>query len=155
MLTEVKDLLQEVGEVKDAYLVSCFLMNKEWRVDFYSANDHKMLTYFKQNGKLQKQIDEIFQKERKPLQELDLNKVKIHYLQALEKVRVDSSEKSIIILQVIDGVTVWNITILTPEFKIYNLKVNAENGETISEEEENIMNYKKGGPSFEMKSSSS
>jgi hypothetical protein len=50
---------------------------------------------------------------------------------------------------------VWNITILTSEFKVYNLKVNAENGDVISEDEENIMNFKKGGPSFDMKSSSS
>ncbi len=154
MLENVHELLKEIGEVKEAYLVSGFLMNKEWRIDFYSQKDHKMITFFKQNGKLQKQIDDIFQKEQKPIQELHLEKVKIHYLEALEKVTVNA-DKSIIILQVINGVTVWNITILTSEFKIYNLKVNAENGETISEEEENIMNYKKGGPSFDMKSSSS
>ena len=154
MLDDVQALIQEIGKVKGAYLVSCFLMNKEWRIDYYSPKEHKMLTYFKQNGKLQSQKDEIFQKEQKPLQELYLEKVKIHYLEAMDKVSVDA-DKFITILQVIDGITVWNITVLTAEFKIYNLKVNAENGETISEEEENIMNFKKGGPSFTMNNPSS
>ena len=133
MLEDVKDLIKEIGKVPGAYLVSCFFMNKEWRIDYYSVKDHKMITYFQQNGKLQNQKDEIFQKKQKKLEQLKLNKVKIHYLEALEKVTVNS-DKSIIILQVIDGVVVWNITIITPEFKIYNLKVNAENGATISEE---------------------
>ncbi|MDP3728739.1 MAG: hypothetical protein Q8R18_04775 [bacterium] len=149
MLEDVRALIKEIGTVKGAYLVSCFLMNKEWRIDYYSPKEHKMLTYFKQNGKLQHQKDEIFQKKQKKLEKLDLDKVTIHYLQALEKVTVDS-DKSIIILQIIDGVVVWNITILTSEFKVYNLKVNAENGETISEDEENIMNFKTGGPSFKI-----
>lgn len=154
MLDEIHTLVQEIGTVNGAYLVSCFLNNKEWRIDYYSPKEHKILTYFKQNGKLEQMKDEIFQKEEKPLQELHLEKVKIHYLEALDKVTV-SPDKVIIILQVIHGLTVWNITVLTSEFKIYNLKVNAENGETISEEEDNIMNYKKGGPSFTMGNSSS
>lgn len=154
MLEEISELVKEIGRVKGAYLVSCFLNDKQWRIDYYSLKEHKMLTYFKQNGTLEHMKDEIFQKEQKALQELHLEKVKIHYLEALDKVTV-SPDKVIIILQVIDGVTVWNITVLTSEFKIYNLKVNAENGETISEEEDNIMNYKKGGPSFKMNTASS
>jgi len=154
MLDDIQALLKEIGEVKDSYLVSCFLMNKEWRIDYYSVKEHKMITFFKQNGKLHSQKDDIFQKEQKALEELKLEKVKVHYLEALDKVSVDA-DTFITILQVIDHVTVWNITVLTPEFKIYNLKVNAENGETISEEEENIMNFKKGGSNFDMRSSSS
>ncbi len=153
MLEEIHDLVTEIGKVKGAYLVSCFLNDKEWRIDYYFAKEHKILTYFKKDGKLEQMKDEIFQKEQKPLEELHLENVKIHYLEALDKVTV-SPDKVIIILQVIDGVTVWNITVLTSEFKIYNLKVNAKNGETISEEEDNIMNYKKGGPSFKMGSPS-
>ncbi|MSR86035.1 hypothetical protein EXS74_01410 [Candidatus Woesearchaeota archaeon] len=149
MLEDIRELITEIGKVKGAYLVSCFLNNKEWTIDYYSAKEHNILTYSKQNGKLQQKKDEIFQKEQKPLQELHLDKVKISYLEALDKVSVNP-DKVFIILQVIDGVTVWNITVLTSEFKIYNLKVNADNGETISEEEDNIMNYKKGGPSFKI-----
>lgn len=152
MLEDIHALLTEIGTVKDAYLVSCFYMNKEWRIDYYSPKEHKMITFFQQNGKLQSQKDEIFQKKQRKLEELKLEKVKVHYLEALEKVKVES-DKHVIILQVIDDVVVWNITVITPEFKVYNLKVNAENGETISENEENIMNFKKGGPSFKVNES--
>lgn len=149
MLDDVHALIKEIGKVPGAYLVSCFFMNKEWRIDYYSPKEHKMITFFRQNEKLVQQKDDIFQKKQKKLEELHLEKVKIHYLEALGKVSVNA-DKSIIILQVIDGVVVWNITILTPEFKIYNLKINAENGETLSEEEESIMNFKTGGPEFKM-----
>ena len=123
-------------------------MNKEWRIDYYSPKEHKIITFFKQNGKIQSQKDEIFQKEQKPLEELKLEKVKIHYLEAFDKISVNA-DSFITILQVIDHVTVWNITVLTQEFKVYNLKINAENGETMSEEEEDIMNFKKEG--FDLK----
>ena len=148
MLDEVYALMREIGKVKNAYLVSCFLMNKEWRIDYYSPKEHKIITFFKQNGKIQSQKDEIFQKEQKPLEELKLEKVKIHYLEAFDKISVNA-DSFITILQVIDHVTVWNITVLTQEFKVYNLKINAENGETMSEEEEDIMNFKKEG--FDLK----
>jgi len=147
MLEEVHEILAAVGKTPGKYLVSCFLLNGQWRVDFYSAKEHKMYTYFRENGVLRVQKDEIFQKEQGAIVELKLEKVKVPYMQALDKVSVDA-DKFITILQVIGGKVVWNITILTAEFKVYNLKVDAETGETISEEEENIMNFKKGEPNF-------
>ncbi|MBI5797720.1 hypothetical protein HZA98_02325 [Candidatus Woesearchaeota archaeon] len=149
MLEEVYSLLKEIKVHDDSYLVSCFFMNKEWGVDFYLPKEHKICTYFRKDGKLQSITDEIFQKKQKRLEKLDLSKVKISYLEALDRVTVDT-DKAIVILQEVKGVLVWNITILTSEFKIYNLKVNAKNGKTISEEEENIMNFKKGGPEIKM-----
>ena len=52
-------------------------------------------------------------------------------------------DRFIIILQSIKKKAVWNITLLTHEFKVYNLKVDASNGETLEETEESIMNFKK------------
>ncbi len=141
MLEDVKEIVKQVKE-KDRYLVSCFLLENKWRVDFYSPTEHMIYTYFENNGKLEVQKDEIFQKEKKDLEELDLSKVKIHYKEALEKV-TKSADRYIIILQSIKKKAVWNITLLTTEFKVYNLKVNASNGEKLEETEESIMNFKK------------
>ena len=149
MLEEIHSLIEKIGKVPGAYLVSCFLMNDTWRIDYYSPTKHKIITYFIEGGKLEHTIDNIFQKEQKPLEELQLKKIKVSYSHALKKVRADT-DKSIIILQVIEGKIVWNITVLTPEFHVYNLKVDAVTGKTLSEEEENIMNFKKDGPSFTM-----
>ena len=141
MLDDVKEIVKKVKE-KDRYLVSCFLLENKWRVDFYSPKEHVIYTYFDNNGKLEVQKDEIFQKEKKELEELDLSKIKIHYKEALEKV-TKSADHYIIILQTIKKKTVWNITLLTTEFKVYNLKVDASNGEKLEESEESIMNFKK------------
>ncbi len=143
MLEELKKTVKEIGLFKDRYLVSCFMMNNEWRVDYYSPKEHVIYTYFKVDNKLKEQKDEIFQKEKKLLEKLDLEKVKIHYLEALEKVEVES-DKYIIILQVIDNEVVWNVTILTTEFRIYNAKISAETGKKLSEEECNMLDFKKG-----------
>jgi len=141
MLEDVKEIVKQVKE-KDRYLVSCFLLDNQWRVDFYSSKEHVIYTYFDNNGKLEVQKDEIFQKEKHDLEELDLSKVKIHYKEALEKI-TKSGDKFIIILQSIKKKAVWNITLLTHEFKVYNLKVDASNGETLEETEESIMSFKK------------
>ena len=143
MLEELKKTVKEIGLFKDRYLVSCFMMNNEWRVDYYSPKEHVIYTYFKVDNKLKEQKDEIFHKEKKLLEKLDLEKVKIHYLEALEKVEVES-DKYIIILQVIDNEVVWNVTILTTEFRIYNAKISAETGKKLSEEECNMLDFKKG-----------
>lgn len=143
MLEELKKTVKEIGLFKDKYLVSCFMMNNEWRIDYYSPKEHVIYTYFKVDNKLKEQKDEIFQKEKKLLEKLDLEKVKIHYLEALEKVEVES-DKYIIILQVMDNEVVWNVTILTTEFRIYNAKISAETGKKLSEEECNMLDFKKG-----------
>jgi uncharacterized membrane protein YkoI len=94
------------------------------------------------NEKLEVQKDEIFQKEKHEIEILELNKVKIHYKEALEHV-TKSADRAIIILQTINSKPVWNITLLTTEFKVYNLKVDASSGEKLEESEESIMSFKK------------
>ncbi|MBS3072967.1 hypothetical protein J4477_03995 [Candidatus Pacearchaeota archaeon] len=141
MLDEVKEIVKKVKET-DRYLVSCFLLENKWKVDFYSPGEHIIYTYTENNGKLEVQKDEIFQKEKHDLEKLDLEQVKIHYKEALEKI-TKSGDRFIIILQSINKKAVWNITLLTHEFKVYNLKVDASNGETLEETEESILNFKK------------
>ena len=141
MLDDVKEIVKKVKET-DRYLVSCFLLDNKWRVDFYCPKEHVIYTYFDNKGKLEVQKDEIFQKEKHEIEKLDLEKVKIHYKEALDKI-TKSGDKFIIILQSIKNKAVWNITLLTHEFKVYNLKVDAFNGDTLEEIEESIMNFKK------------
>ena len=142
MLNELKKLLKEIGKVEERYLVSCFNQHGEWKIDFYSKEKHKIYTYFKKDGKIEVTEDGIFQKETKALEELDIDKVKVEYEEAVEKVTV-GKEKLITILQVINGKIVWNITALTPTLELYNLKVDAESGEVLSESKENVMNFRK------------
>ncbi len=141
MLDKLKEFLKEIGEVEGKYLVSCFHQNNEWRVDYYSKEKHKIYTYHKKNGEIKVMEDEIFQKESKVLEELKIENVKIGYEEVVEMVKV-GKQKLITILQVVNGKIVWNVTALTPTLELYNLKVDAESGEVLSESKENVMNFR-------------
>lgn len=141
MLDAVKELLNEIGDVKDMYLVSCFFENSTWNIDFYSEAKHKIFTYTKVNGKFVVEEDDIFQVDKTPLEKLDIDKVCVDYDDAVQKISVDK-ERVIAILQVINGTIVWNLTVLTPALELYNLKIDAVTGNVLSEKKENIMNFR-------------
>lgn len=141
MLDTLKTFLKEIGDVKEMYLVSCFLQNGAWQVDFYSEAKHKITTYRKVDGALVAEEDDIFQVEEAPLEKLELENVRVDFEDAVKKVSAER-DKLITILQVIKGKIVWNFTALTPTLHLYNLKVDAVNGDVISEHDENIMNFR-------------
>ncbi len=142
MLAELKKLLKEIRPVKGKYLVSCFYTDGGWRADFYANREHKIYTYTKVKEKMQITKDDIFQKEKKPLERLDIRDVRIPPETAVETAAVEK-DKAIIILQVIDGATVWNVTILTPQFSVVNVKVDAQSGEVLSRNESSLLSFKK------------
>ena len=142
MLDDLKEFLKEIGEVEGRYLVSCFLQDNSWKIDHYDPKEHKIYTYTKVDGKIVINKDDIFQKENKKLEKLDIEKIKIGKLEALDKLSM-SGEKMILILQVLDGKIIWNITVITPEFDIHNTYINAETGEILKESKDNIFAFKK------------
>ena len=141
MLNKLKSLLEEIGPQEGKYLVSCFIQEGKWKIDFYSKDKHKIYTFEKVGDVWKAKEDDIFQKKKKVLEPLVLDKVKISYDEAVKKVPNDT--KTITILQVIDEKIVWNFTLLTPEFKVINIKVDAITGEEISRAEGNLLNFKK------------
>lgn len=141
MLDVVKSMVEEIGEQKDRFLVSCFFQQDVWKVDYYSLEKHKIYTYTRQNQVLVMQEDDIFQKKEKPLEKLDLDKVTVSLHDAVEKIPFDSN-KVISILQVIDGNIVWNLSAVTPTLELYNVKVDAISGEVLSEKKESFLNFR-------------
>ncbi len=141
MLDELKSFLQEISPEPGSYLVSCFLQAGAGKIDFYSKEKHRIYTYSREGGKIVMQEDEILQKEKKVLEELKLDEVKVGYEEASAKI-VEARDKLIAILQVINGKIIWNFTVLTPTLELYNLKVDAVTGDTISESKENVMNFR-------------
>ncbi|MBL7051679.1 MAG: hypothetical protein ISS01_01165 [Nanoarchaeota archaeon] len=142
MLDDLKEFLKEIGNVEGKYLVSCFYQDDVWKIDFFDSKEHKIYTYTKVDNKIVINKDDIFQKENKELEVLDIEKIKIGKLEALDKLSMTSG-KMILILQVINSQIVWNITVITPEFNIHNTKINAESGEIIKETKESIFSFKK------------
>jgi uncharacterized membrane protein YkoI len=147
MLEDIKErvaLAQEKG-IKGKF-VSAFYMGDlakiEWQVDFFEEGKiHSLLP----DGNVKE--DELFGKEE--LKELDLDVVKIdliHALQSVEKIRDEKydgmeANKVIVILQRTES-TIWNVTWLTSNFKVFNVKIDAVSGEVLREKCDSIMGFK-------------
>ncbi|MAG77830.1 hypothetical protein CL616_00530 [archaeon] len=148
MLNDIKErvTLAREKEIKGKF-VSAFYMGNlekvEWQVDFFEEGKiHSLLP----DGNVKE--DKLFGKEE--LKELNLDEVKIdliHALQKVEKIRDEKYEgmeanKVIVILQRTENV-IWNVTWLTSNFKVFNVKVDAVSGEVLRENCESIMGFKK------------
>ena len=137
---------------QNAYLCSIFLTETQLQFSFYSKKT-KLVTSFKLEGDkvtLVGKDEKIFQKEKKDLQELNLNEIKVDLNKAKEltnnfikeKYPHETPNKEIIILQVINNKIVWNITKITSTFNIINIKLDASSGNIIEDKIESALNFK-------------
>jgi len=148
MLEDIKERVELAKEkgLKGKF-VSAFYMgdleNIKWQVDFFEKG---VIHSFLPDDNIKE--DSLLSKEE--LKELDLDEIKvdlIHALQKVEKIRDEkyegmSADKVIVILQRTEN-TIWNITWLTKNFKVFNVKVDAISGEVLRENCESIMGFKK------------
>ena len=123
----------------DEYLVNYFFMEDKETVDFYSKKTKK-ITSFKVSDTIEMSEDNIFQKKGKDLEELEIQKVTIGRESALEQATQIKEEKlpreqvtkTIAILQQ-KSIPLWNITYITSNFNMLNIKIDARTGKTIEE----------------------
>ena len=154
--------LQTVKEFKDfkkknpkSYLVSCMVIIDgdkigDWQIDYYQPDTHKMATFILKDEIELKGEDGIFQKEKAVLKELKLEEVKIgldKMLKLVEDIRKEKypgefPNKIISVLQTINDKVVWNLTHLTSTLKIWNIRLDAKNGELIEDNIENVFSLK-------------
>ena len=132
---------------KKDYLSSYVSINNIPQFDFYNPKTDK-ITSFIINKEIEiKKEQNIFKSSKDKIKELNLNKIKITQEQAekiinnLEKYKHETFSKKIIILQNIK-VPLWNISLITDTFNILNIKINAINGNIISENYESLLNFK-------------
>ncbi|MFH1972250.1 MAG: PepSY domain-containing protein [archaeon] len=147
MLEDIKERLEVAKEKKiEGKFVSAFYMgelsNIEWQIDFF---DGKKIYSLLPNGDIKE--DTLFGDEE--LKELDLDEIKVdllHAEQAVEKIRDEKyphieADKVIVILNKTDQ-TMWNITWLTKDFKIFNVKIDADSGKVLKEKCESVLKFK-------------
>lgn len=140
---------------KDCYLASCFKMGDEkiaespWQFDFFSLTTKKM-TSFQVGSTIRMQKDqEVFGTGNSP-EELDLKNVNIGFSQVMQNINQyakkslpgESITKNIVILQHLNGKSVWNVTLLTSAFNVINLRLDASNGHLMTETRESIFSFK-------------
>lgn len=141
----------------DAYLASCVVTVKgktsnEWQINYYLPEKNKMTTFvMKKPLEIIKEQD-IFQKEKKEVKELEFKDIKINMKKALEllesfrkkKYQTEFPGEVIVVLQVLEEGVVWNLTMLTATLKILNVKMSAVDGEVLSDTIESFLQHRAG-----------
>ena len=149
---EIKELVEKVlnspifqyWDKKDNYLVNCSFIDGKWQVHFYSKKTRK-ITSFTADEEVTLSEDKVFQAEKKDIDKLEIDKVKVGLDDALEmidkikeeKIPTEDVSNSVIILQQ-DKHPIWNITRITSGFHLLNVKINAINKEIISEDSSSV-----------------
>jgi len=117
-----------------------------WDIGFYHAEEDK-LTVFSMKEIIEVRPSlEVFKKEGE-MQGLDLKKVKLTLKEGEQKLAEYLNEEKfggkilhgMAILQNLDGRNIWNISKFSSTLLVFNVKVDAENGEVISKEKESFV----------------
>ncbi len=155
--------LKKSGELKGylnahdgAYLVSAFLISDydikdavPWVFEYYWPEDGKVVTFSFDGGWRVTGEDNVLQKEKKVLEELDFEGVNFfdpigNVEEALEEeYSMESPMKMIVILNSQDRDLIWSITVFTRSLKIINFRIDAVSGETKSSMADDLLQFQK------------
>lgn len=126
-----------------------FLEKEPWQIDFYCPDRKVMTTFILDKQVEMKETDQIAT-SKEGVTELNLDKVDIEFRDVLEKIDgilkekypEHKANKIIAILQNIEGQEVWNVTYLTNQFHVLNVRINAETGELLKEMLKPVISFK-------------
>ncbi len=132
-----------------AYLIHFFCMDeKEVQVGYYDEKTDVIATFLKA-GKITKTEDkEIFRQEKK-IAPLEMSSVKIPLHDAVQKAEAlqkqkypgDMVSKKILVLQTLNNIPTYNMTLITMTFKMINIRVDAATGNVLEEKMQPIMDF--------------
>ena len=135
-----------------SYLVHAFATDQKdrWQFGYYNPGSDRITTFVMDKKSIQSSNDEVF-KESGTVERLELDKLKIGFENAkeiAEKLRKEKYpneqvNKSIFILQSLNKKMLWNITLVTLSFNLINVKIDAIDGNILSDVKESIMSLKK------------
>ena len=137
-------------EHPEFYLVHLFYLepDESWQVGYYSKTSDKIVVFSGDPVTVSEEDDPF--KKHGAVHALDLPAVKIDFDKAMELVeearqKEHSAElvnKKIVILQYIEQV-VWNITLISAQFNLINVRVDAVTGDVLRVKKESIMSLGK------------
>lgn len=140
-----------------SYLAHCFQMIDDvnsgtWQIGFFSKKEDRLVTFFVSGDEIEENPPaEVLKKEEDVVKELDMDKVKIGFDEALvkgdafkaEKYSAETVTKKIGILQHLPLGQVYNFTYVTASFKILNMKIDAGSGEVLEHQFNSLMDLGK------------
>ena len=143
---------------KDTYFSYGFKIPQEmgsnnWQLGFYNRKKDKITTFIVNGDEIEiRHEEDVFKKEETKVNELELDKVKLTFDNAITKASEfqnknfpkDHSIKTIAILQNIAGFgNVWNITYVTEAFNTLNMKIDASSGKILEHSLSSIFSFRK------------
>ncbi|MDP3765492.1 MAG: hypothetical protein Q8R04_03185 [Nanoarchaeota archaeon] len=143
---------------KNTYLSYAFKIPQEmssddWQFGFYNKKKDRITTFVVSGGNVNiRPEEEIFKKEKAKVNEIQLDKVKLTFDNAMAKANEfqeknfpkDKSIKTIAILQNISEFgNIWNVTYVTEAFNTLNMKINAANGKIIEHNISSVFSFRK------------
>ncbi len=157
-LSESKELDSFMKTHKGAYFASAFLISNydclndtPWSLEFYWPENGKVSTFmFGSKWKVAADED-VLQKEKRVLEELDMDKVKFDFDSVVSKIKDSLSRdfsgnsplKLIVILCSMGRKPVWNVTVFTNTFKLINFMIDAVSGDVATSRVENLLSLDK------------
>ena len=146
---EASLLFQNWKKEYHGYIVHFFCMDeKEVQVGYYDEKTDSIVTFVKAEEITKTEDKEIFRQEKK-IAPLDMHNVKISMKDAEQKAEAiqkqkypgDMVSKKIMVLQTINNIPTYNMTLITMTFKMINIRVDATTGNVLEERMQPIMDF--------------
>lgn len=134
---------------KDAYLSSVFLLKDQkissgWQFDYYLPKKKKMTTFTVDKTIKFTKDQKIFTTAEK-IDEIDLKDVKFSFDEVVKLVMPKYKDKKfvkeIVIIQSLNSQLLWNISLVTSEFNLINIKVDSIHGKIIEETSSSLLQF--------------
>ena len=157
-LEESQDFKRWQQKNKSAYFSYAFKIPQEmgsndWQFGFYDRRKDKITTFVINNDDIKiRPEEEIFKKEDAKVNQVQLDKVKLTFDNAIGKASEfqqknfpkDKSIKTIAIMQNMPEFgNIWNITYVTEAFNTLNMKIDASNGRILEHNLSSIFSFRK------------
>lgn len=135
-----------------SFISSAFIMldgEDNWQLDYYNPETKKITSFLIRERIKVKPESCVFKGKGDKVEKLELSKVRIGLDEAMRKVEKKKQErnigeivtKRIVVLQKLKDSNVWNITYLLSNLKAFNVKINCENGEIVSESFDSVISF--------------
>ena len=116
-------------------------LKSDWEIGFYDADSEKMTVFaYGEKITVKENEDDVFKKPEQRVEELEIDSVKTTFTKAVDVFAGHVEElfpkagrgDGFVILQNLEGKSLWNFTFITRDLKFINIKINASSGEVES-----------------------
>jgi hypothetical protein len=121
-----------------------------WQIGYYSKDSDKIVVFEHNNGIVMMHPPEDALKKEEYIQQLDISNLELSHDNIIDIVNIfykenykyDLLSKTIYLLQNLpEHGRIWNVTVITHNYSVINIKVNALSGEIITHEKHNLMQW--------------